>query len=115
MPSKRAAKPKASKAPKKAKITGYFAPADGTASDLASSRQTISASRTIPSSDGKPDPIGSPVVWSDRRQGLCETLPWFKANQGGVQRNGGYVYGQLVSTGNGLNDHLDEEIIITRW
>jgi hypothetical protein len=63
----------------------------------------------------KPEPLGQPHVWANKRQQLCETLPYYKAYQGGIYRNNGIVYGFLIDKEVGLRDKFDEQIIITTW
>lgn len=62
---------------------------------------------------GKPDPIGQPIVWSLGRQGLCESLPYYRNYQKGAYTSGGRVYGILLSAEVGLRDKFNEDVIIT--
>jgi hypothetical protein len=62
----------------------------------------------------KPEPYGKPPVWSDKRQGLCETLPYYKAYQSGAYITDGIVRALMCDKEVGPRDKFDEEIIITR-
>ncbi|RDW62154.1 hypothetical protein BP6252_11587 [Coleophoma cylindrospora] len=62
--------------------------------------------------EGKPEPYGSPPVWGDKRQQLCETLPYYRAYQSGAYTNGGIVYGFMVDKEVGVRDKFEEEVMI---
>ncbi|TAQ86624.1 hypothetical protein B7494_g5055 [Chlorociboria aeruginascens] len=62
----------------------------------------------------KPEPYGQPPIWSDKRQGLCETLPWYRAYQSGAYQHDGIAMGFLCDKEVGPRDRFDEQIIITR-
>lgn len=64
--------------------------------------------------ESKPAPQGSPPVWAESRQALCETLPYFKKPQGGCYQNDGHVYGFLFDSVGHCREYLDEDIIICR-
>ncbi|RDL41607.1 uncharacterized protein BP5553_01586 [Venustampulla echinocandica] len=62
----------------------------------------------------KPDPIGQPQVWADKRQQLCQALPYYNAYQSGAHTSEGYVLGFLCDKEVGKHDKFDDEIIISR-
>jgi hypothetical protein len=64
--------------------------------------------------EDKPAPFGQPPVWADKRQGLCEALPYYKAYQSGAHINNGIVRGFLVDKEVGPRDKFEEEIMISR-
>ena len=61
----------------------------------------------------KPEPYGQPEVWADKRQQLCETLPYYVAYQSGAYTTSGIVMGQLIDMEVDRRDKFDEQIIIT--
>ncbi|KAE8454543.1 hypothetical protein EG329_000166 [Mollisiaceae sp. DMI_Dod_QoI] len=61
----------------------------------------------------KPEPHGTPIVWADKRQQLCETLPFYNAYQSGAYTKDGILYGFLVDAEVGSLDKFDDQIIIT--
>lgn len=60
-----------------------------------------------------PDPHGKPLVWADKRQQLCETLPNYRAYQSGAYTNNGVLHGFLIDAEVGPLDKFDDQIIIT--
>ncbi|KAF8858768.1 hypothetical protein BDZ45DRAFT_590705 [Acephala macrosclerotiorum] len=60
-----------------------------------------------------PEPHGKPLVWADKRQQLCETLPNYKAYQSGAYTNNGILHGFLIDAEVGPLDKFDDQIIIT--
>ena len=62
----------------------------------------------------KPTPRGTPLVWADSRQALCETLPYFKKPQGGCYSNDGHVYGFLFDSVGHCREYMDPDVIICR-
>lgn len=64
--------------------------------------------------DVKPEPVGSPRVWAESRQALCETLPYFKKPQGGCYSNEGHVYGFLFDGVGHCREYLDTDLILCR-
>ena len=62
---------------------------------------------------GKPEPYGQPSVWADKRQQLCETVPYYKAYQGSAYTNHGIVFALLIDKETSLRDKFEEEVIIT--
>jgi len=62
----------------------------------------------------KPEPYGEPPVWADKRQSLCETLPYYKAYQSGAYITGGIVRAFMCDKEVGPRDKFDEEIMIAR-
>lgn len=83
-------------------------------------RRTASARKKVHTSDDRnvqqnlPAPYGPPPVWSDRRQGLCETLPYYRAYQSGAYMNDGLVYGFLCDKEVGPTDRFTDEVMIAR-
>jgi 2OG-Fe(II) oxygenase superfamily len=67
----------------------------------------------IPDQD-KSDPISLPMVWSEGRQGLCETLPYYKSMQGSVYSLEGYIRGMMFDNESHHRDYLDTEVCMTR-
>jgi hypothetical protein len=61
----------------------------------------------------KPDCYGKPPVWADKRQSLCEALPYYKAYMSGAYQQAGVARGFLVDKEVGLRDKFEEEILIT--
>ena len=62
----------------------------------------------------KPEPFGEPPVWADKRQQLCETLPYYRAYQSGAHTSDGVVYGFLCDKEVGVRDKFDDQIMIAR-
>lgn len=65
--------------------------------------------------EDKPAPYGQPPVWADKRQSLCETLPYYRAYQSGPYISSGIIRGFLVDKEVGPRDKFQEEIMISRW
>jgi hypothetical protein len=61
----------------------------------------------------KPEPYGQPALWADKRQGLCETLPYYQAYQSGAYTHG-HVYGFLCDKEVGDRDVFTDQIMIAR-
>jgi hypothetical protein len=61
----------------------------------------------------KPDPCGEPPVWANKRQSLCEALPYYKAYMSGAYQQAGTARGFLVDKEVGPRDKFQEEILIT--
>lgn len=64
--------------------------------------------------EGKPEPYGKPPVWADKRQQLCETLPYYRAYQSGAYRSGGIIHAFMCDKEVGPRDKFDDEIMIAR-
>jgi hypothetical protein len=64
--------------------------------------------------DEKPQPIGQPEVWAATRQGLCETVPYFKKPQGGCHSNDKHVYSFLFDGVGHCREYMDQNLIIAR-
>ncbi|KAI9743396.1 MAG: hypothetical protein M1818_003243 [Claussenomyces sp. TS43310] len=64
--------------------------------------------------DDKPPPYGRPPVWADKRQQLCETLPYYRAYQSGAYVQDGTARAFMVDKEVGPRDKLNEEILIAR-
>lgn len=62
----------------------------------------------------KPEPYGQPPVWADKRQTLCETLPYYRAFQSGAHISQGVTRAFMVDKEVGIRDKLDDEILIAR-
>jgi hypothetical protein len=62
----------------------------------------------------KPEPYGDPPVWADKRQSLCETLPYYRAYQSGAYITRGVVHAFMVDKEVGPRDKFEEEILIAR-
>src|SRR6266536_2981833 len=62
----------------------------------------------------KPEPFGAPPVWADKRQQLCETLPYYRAYQSGAYTSDGVVCGFLCDKEVGVRDKFDDQIMIAR-
>jgi hypothetical protein len=60
----------------------------------------------------KPATQGSPLVWADSRQALCETLPYFKMPQSGCHQNDGHVYAFLYDGASRCREYMDSDLII---
>jgi hypothetical protein len=64
--------------------------------------------------DGKPLPVGEPPVWAEKRQALCEALPYYRAYMSGAYVQDGVARSLMVDKEVGPRDKFTEEIIITR-
>jgi hypothetical protein len=62
----------------------------------------------------KPEPYGQPPVWADKRQQLCETLPYYRAYMSGAYIHDGIARGFMCDKEVGDRDKFDEEIMIAR-
>ncbi|EKD14386.1 uncharacterized protein L3040_008254 [Drepanopeziza brunnea f. sp. 'multigermtubi'] len=60
----------------------------------------------------KPEPFGQPPIWSDKRQALCEALPYYRAYQAGAYSTNNIVYGLLCDKGVYARDHIDDHVVI---
>jgi hypothetical protein len=67
-----------------------------------------------PMQDDKPEPFGEPPVWADKRQNLCEALPYYKAYMSGAYLHQGVASAFMVDKEVGPRDKFDEEVIIAR-
>ncbi|KAL7621160.1 hypothetical protein AAE478_008477 [Parahypoxylon ruwenzoriense] len=61
----------------------------------------------------KPEPHGQPPVWAEGRGALADSLPYFKAHQGGLHTNDLVPFGMLIDREVGIRDHFGSQIIIT--
>ncbi|KAE8329966.1 hypothetical protein BDV39DRAFT_213445 [Aspergillus sergii] len=57
---------------------------------------------------------GEPPAWANFRSELGDTLPWFRAVQGGAYHKDGLAWGVLVDRDSGERSYIDEEVVITR-
>ncbi|KAL3418928.1 hypothetical protein PVAG01_09149 [Phlyctema vagabunda] len=64
--------------------------------------------------EGLPEPFGQPPVWADKRQQLCETLPYYRAYQSGSYMTAGKVFGFMMNKFIGRRDRFGNEVIISR-
>ena len=62
----------------------------------------------------KPEPHGQPSVWADKRQQLCETLPYYRAYQSGAYTSDGLAHGFLCDKEVGDRDVFTDYIMIAR-
>ncbi|MCJ1232791.1 hypothetical protein MMC14_000745 [Varicellaria rhodocarpa] len=67
-----------------------------------------------PPPDTRPLPSGTPAVWADGRQALCDTLPYFRSFQSAAYTTRGVAFGFLLDGDNGERPYLDNEVAITR-
>jgi hypothetical protein len=63
----------------------------------------------------KPDPHGRPLVWADKRQQLCETLPYYRAYDSAAYTNNGILYAFMIDQEVGIRDKFTDQIIISKW
>lgn len=64
--------------------------------------------------ENKPLPIGSPPVWAEKRQALCESLPYYRAYMSGAYAQNGLARCFMVDKEVGPRDKFTEEIMIAR-
>ena len=64
--------------------------------------------------EDKPAPCGQPPVWADKRQSLCETLPYYRAYMSGAYMHCQIVRAFMVDREVGPRDKFEEEIMISR-
>jgi hypothetical protein len=64
--------------------------------------------------DAFPAPYGRPPAWANRRQALCETLPYYRAYMSGAYMHGGCVRAFMCDKEVGPRDKFDDEIVIAR-
>ena len=62
----------------------------------------------------KPEPRGKPMVWAETRQSICETLPYFKAYQGGCYTKNKYVHSFLFDGVGKCREYMGPDVIICR-
>lgn len=62
----------------------------------------------------KPEPVGQPTVWADRRMDLCETLHYFRSYQGACHSIGGYARGFMFDKVAHARDCMDSNVVIAR-
>jgi pyruvate/2-oxoglutarate dehydrogenase complex dihydrolipoamide acyltransferase (E2) component len=60
----------------------------------------------------KPEPFGQPLIWSDKRQALCETLSYYRAYEAGAYSIDKVVHGLLCDKGVYARDHIDDHVVI---
>ena len=64
--------------------------------------------------DAKPDPKGSPLVWAADRQGMNETLPYWRSQQGSVHQHQGLIRGMMFDAGAHPRDVISTAVCIVR-
>ena len=64
---------------------------------------------------GKPLPYSQPLVWADKKQQLCETLPYYRAYESAAYTVNGIVLGMVIDKEVGPRDKFDDQIVITKW
>lgn len=57
-------------------------------------------------------PYGEPPVWSDKRQALCDALPYFKSHQGSLYSSRLVAKGILVDSEASIRDTMTSDVII---
>ena len=62
----------------------------------------------------KPEPYGQPLVWADKRQQLCEALPYYNAHQSAAHSHDKIIYGFMCDKEVSIRDVFDDEIMISR-
>lgn len=62
----------------------------------------------------KPSALGGPLVWAEKRQQLCEALPYYIAYQSGAYTHDGIVKGFLCDKFVSLRDKFTDEVMICR-
>jgi hypothetical protein len=62
----------------------------------------------------KPEAFGEPPIWADKRQALCETLPYYRAYQSGAYTSHSLVYGFLYDKEVGARDVFTDQVYIAR-
>ena len=83
---------------------------------LVRNRKTPIISRTINRDNclPRPKPYGSPLVWADDRQALCDSLPYYRAFQSSAYIRDGLTHGFLIDRDCGDRSYMDEEVVIAR-
>lgn len=66
-----------------------------------------------PSPSSAPQLAIGPPVWSDKRQALCDALPYFKSHQGAMYTSGLVMKGFLIDGEVSIRDMLTSNVIIT--
>ncbi|KAI5810759.1 hypothetical protein BZA77DRAFT_254299, partial [Pyronema omphalodes] len=61
----------------------------------------------------KPEPLGSPSIWAEMRQELCEAFPYFRSYQGGLYTHDGFARGVLLDSVASDRDICGDRVIIT--
>lgn len=77
-------------------------------------KATKTGSSKVEPGDTRPEPRGSPEVWADMRQPMCESLAYYHSMQAGPYIWHGYCYGFLVDNDNDERGYMDEKVVITR-
>lgn len=64
--------------------------------------------------DTKPAPIGSPEVWAEGRQALCESLPYYRSYQSAGYCTNGFAISFMFDQEGSPRDYMDSEVVIAR-
>ena len=67
---------------------------------------------TTPSSNGEPA-IPGPIVWSNRRGGLCEALPYFNSYKGSLYTKDKVAFSFLIDSEIEQRDVFSAQVVIT--
>lgn len=62
----------------------------------------------------KPECKGSPQVWAEERQALCETLPYYLSHQGACYMLNGIVRSMMFDEVDDPRDFMDADVIVSR-
>ena len=63
----------------------------------------------------KAEPSGQPPVWSIKRQPLCDTLPWYRAQQSAAYTSNKIVKGFMMDKEVRYTDRFGTEVVISGW
>jgi len=61
----------------------------------------------------KPESFGMPPVWSTKRQPLCDTLPWYRAQQSAAYTSSKIVKGFMIDKEVRYTDRFSTDVIIS--
>ncbi|QDS69615.1 hypothetical protein FKW77_008812 [Venturia effusa] len=62
----------------------------------------------------KPKPQGSPPVWAESRQVLCETLPYYRSHHGAGYAKDGVAYSFMFDGQANGRDFMDSTVVVSR-
>lgn len=62
----------------------------------------------------KPHPKGTPLVWSESRRELCESLPWYRSYKGGGYISDGIAHAFMFDSQAHARDYIDSTVVIAR-
>ncbi|KAI5817650.1 hypothetical protein BZA77DRAFT_366057 [Pyronema omphalodes] len=63
--------------------------------------------------DNRPQPIGSPSIWAEMRQELCDAFPFFRSHQSGLYYHNNVARGVLLDSVASDRDFCGDRVIIT--